>query len=85
MIGSSRKKETALTLKTSTSSIFQGVPPSKCPAFKSWIRLPETQQAQQTTEATPSTAATPPSPVAPIAIITSAAITSAQSVSPETG
>ena len=34
-MGNSRKKEMVLTVSTSTNSIFQGVPPSRYPAFRS--------------------------------------------------
>ena len=56
-----------------------------CPTLRSWIRLPETQQALQTTAATPSTAATPARPVTPMPTISSAATISVDSVRPETG
>src|SRR5271157_411727 len=56
-----------------------------CPTFKSCNISPATADETQTTAATPSTAATPPVPDTPKATISSAAITSVQRVSPETG
>src|ERR1700733_8471455 len=85
MMGPIKKNASKITDMISTTSIFQGVPPSKWPAFKSWIRDPETEQATQTTAATPSTAATPESPVTPMVSMTSAAMISAASVNPESG
>ena len=46
---------------------------------------PATAQAQQTTAATPSTAVTPSVPVTPRKVISSAASSSVEIVSPETG
>ena len=65
--------------------IFAGVPPRMCPTFRSCSISPATADETQTTAATPSTAATPPVPETPSATISSAAITSVHSVSPETG
>src|SRR5690348_10036917 len=56
-----------------------------CPTFKSCSISPATADDTQTTAATPSTAATPPVPETPSATISSAAITSVHSVSPDTG
>ena len=61
------------------------MPPSRWPAFKSWISEPETEHATQTTAATPSTAATPARPVTPMVTISSAEISSADRVSPDSG
>ena len=65
--------------------ILEGVPPRMCPTFRSCSISPATAEETQTTAATPSTAATPPVPETPRATISSAATTSVQSVSPETG
>src|SRR5215471_8472694 len=56
-----------------------------CPTFRSCNISPATADETQTTAATPNTAATPPVPETPSATIKSAATTSVQSVSPDTG
>ncbi len=85
MIGAIRKKASSTTVTISTTCIFHGVPPSRCPAFRSWISDPETLHAHATTAATPSTAATPGAPVTPMAVNSSADSTNADSVSPDSG
>ena len=55
------------------------------PTLKSCSISPATADETQTTAATPSTAATPEPPETPSATISSAAISSVESVSPETG
>ncbi len=85
MIGIITVMAVRITAAISTTSIFHGVPRSKCPALRSWMSEPEVQQAQHTTLATPSTAATPAAPFAPSASITRAARISAESVRPDTG
>ena len=59
-IGQMSTKATRTVEIISATSIFHGVPPSRCPTFRSWIMSPAIADAQQTTAATPSTAATPP-------------------------
>ena len=56
-----------------------------CPALRSCNISPATAEDTHTTAATPSTAAIPTLPRSPRLIISSAAITSVQSVNPETG
>ena len=84
-IGKTSTKAVVIVAMISAISIFLGVPPSRCPTLRSWIRLPETQIAQQTTAETPRTAPTPCRPVTPNATMSSAARISAESVRPETG
>ncbi len=84
-IGKTSTNEVTTVATISATSIFQGVPPRICPTFRSWMRLPETQQAQQTTAATPSTAPTPASPVTPKPTISRAATISVERARPETG
>ena len=56
-----------------------------CPTLRSCNISPATAEETQTTAAMPSTAVTPPAPETPRATISRAAITSVQSVNPDTG
>src|SRR5208282_4854662 len=83
--GKNNTSDATTTPNRSPICIFEGVPPRMCPTFKSCSISPATADDTQTTAATPSTAATPPVPDTPKATISSAAITSVHSVSPDTG
>src|ERR1017187_1830490 len=84
-MGKKRTSDATTMPKRSPICILEGVPPRMCPTFRSCSISPATADETQTTAATPSTAATPPVPDTPRATISRAAITSVQSVSPDTG
>src|SRR5690349_6264229 len=63
----------------------RGVPPRMYPTLKSCSSSPATADETHTTAATPSTATTPLIPETPSETISSAAITSVESVNPEIG
>src|ERR1700722_19525813 len=73
------------TAISSTIWMERGVPPSRYPALKSCNNSPATAEETHTTAATASTTATPPGPPTPRATISTAAMISVESVSPEIG
>src|SRR5438309_1700413 len=83
--GKKSTREATMIPSRSPICILEGVPPRMCPTLRSCSISPATADDTQITAATPNTAATPPVPETPSATINRAAMTSVQSVSPETG